>query len=436
MPVSFLHLSDIHFGQEKGGELETHNDVKERLLVDATAQVKEHSLTVEGIIVTGDVAYAGKASEFKEAGKWLDRLTKAMGCSETAVQVVPGNHDIDREGISSGCHLILQNILKEGEQAFDKYLNDASDCETLYKKLDAYLDFAEGYNCFLDKKGGIASNKSFVLAPGRSIRIIGMNSSLMCWSKEKEGDLFLGARQRVLNPTAGEELVILCHHPLHWFNDQKMARGYIRNRARVLMTGHEHQPAVRVDIDKPGRDLLTIASGAAIPPHATEEYGYTYNIITFDWDRAADALAVSIIPRTWSDDEMDFVADQELLKDTGHTILLASKYFRAAAEQVEPEPSETTGEHDYPAAAADKIVIVEETTVPERYAKVLLHFFRDLVPAQRMRIFVRLEALPPAWKGTMGHGMERAIVDKLIRDGRVGQLEAEIERERQTDGTE
>lgn len=429
MAVSFIHLSDIHFGQEKGGELETHNDVKERLLVDAANQVKSLNLSIDGIIVTGDVAFAGKAAEFKEAGQWLDRLAKGVGCLETAVQVVPGNHDIDRSEISGGCHLMLKSILEEGEPAFDKYLNDATDCETLYRKLGAYLDFAEGYNCFLDKKGGIASNKSFDLAPGRSIRIMGLNSSLMCWSDEKEGDLFLGGRQRVLPIKAGEELVILCHHPLHWFNDEKKARGYVRNRARVLMTGHEHKPCVVVNDEKPGRDLLTIASGAAIPPHATEEYGYTYNILTFDWDSEGDALKVSIIPRTWSDNEMDFIADEELLRHTGSPILLASANFKAAAQHVEPEVPEDPEQIDYPVAEADRIVIVEETTVPDRFAMVLLRFFRDLSPTQRMRILVRLEALPPTWKGTMTHGMERTVVDKLMKDGRLGQLEAEIERE-------
>lgn len=429
MAKSFIHLSDIHFGQEKGGELETHNDVKERLLADATVQVKKLGLTVEGIIVTGDVAFAGKASEFKEAGHWLDRLAKGVGCMETAVQVVPGNHDIDRAEISGGCHLMLKDILDQGEVIFDKFLNDEADCATLYRKLNAYWTFAEGYNCFLDKKGGIASNKSFDLGPGRSIRIMGLNSSLMCWSAEREGDLFLGARQRVLPINPGEELVILCHHPLHWFNDEKTARSYIRNRARVLMTGHEHKPSVHVDRTRPGRDLLTIASGAAIPPHATDEYGYTYNILTFDWDGAADALRVSIVPRTWSDEEMDFVADDELLEDTGPTVTLASANFRAAGGQMQPAAPEIADEIDYPAAEADRIVIIEETTVPERFAMVLLRFFRDLSPSQRLAILVRLGALPPTWNGVMSHGMERHVVDKLMHDGRLGNLETEIERE-------
>lgn len=433
MAVSFIHLSDIHFGQEKGGELETHEDVKERLLVDAASQVKKLGCSINGIIVTGDVAFAGKASEFKDAGRWLDRLAKGVGCAETAVQVVPGNHDIDRDEISGGCKLMLDSILKDGEKSFDKYLNDPADCEALYRKLSAYFDFAEGYNCFLDKSGGIASNKSFELAPGRSIRIMGLNSSLMCWAAEKEGDLLLGARQRVLPITPGEELVILCHHPLHWFNDEKTARSYIRNRARVLMTGHEHKPSVTLDDSKPGRDLLTIASGAAIPPHATEEYGYTYNILTFDWDNDKNALKVSIIPRTWSDDEMNFVADEDLLKETGSTLVLASANFLAAGHQTEPVAREDLDEVEYPEATADRIVIIEETTVPERFALVLLKFFRDLSPSQRLRILVRMEALPPTWKGVMTHGMERSVVDKLVREGHVANLEAEIAREQSSD---
>lgn len=430
MTVSFVHLSDIHFGQEKGGELETHDDVKERLLFDAAQLVKSQNLSIAGIIVTGDVAFAGKASEFKDAGHWLDRLTKAVGCLETAVQVVPGNHDIDRAEISGGCQLMLESILKDGELKFDKYLNDPIDCEMLYRKLSAYWSFAEGYNCFLDKKGGIASNKVFDLAPGRSIRIMGLNSSLMCWDKEKIGELFLGARQRVLPITAGEELVVLCHHPLHWFNDEKKARGYIRNRARVLMTGHEHKPSVSVNYEKQGRDLLTIASGAAIPPHATDEYGYTYNILTFDWDSDGEALKVSIIPRTWSDDEMDFIADEGLLKETGSPIVLASANFQAAAHQIVPSIPDSPDEVLYPTEDADRIVIVEETTVPDRFALVLLKFFRDLSPPQRLQILVRLEALPPNWKGTMTHSMERMVVDKLMRDGDLARLEAEIEREK------
>jgi predicted phosphodiesterase len=424
MSLSFVHLSDIHFGQEKTeGRRITHNDAKGRLIADAQRQAKD--LVIEGIIVTGDVAYAGKDEEFKEAGAWLDELANAVGCKRTAVQVVPGNHDIDRSQISAGSMLMIDKVKKDGEDHLDLYLDDDGDCESLYRKLTAYLSFAEGYNCVLDKKGGIASNKTYELAPNRSLRFVGLNSALMCYAKEQEGDLVLGAKQRVLQNKVGEELVVLCHHPLHWFQDSEKARNYIRNRARVLMTGHEHKPSVSVEKVKEGRDILYLASGAAVPPVADDEFRYTYNILTFEWDPVQDALSIEIQPRTWSDSEMDFVADTELLVGGASTIRLASPNFRDAAVNLDAS-DEPAAPVDEIAGVPDRIDIVEESKVPDRFAMVLLSFFRDLTPVQRLEILVRLDALPPDMPGKMTLAMERLLVDKLVRDGRIAKLENEI----------
>lgn len=426
MSISFIHLSDIHFGQERTtGDLITHDDVKQYLIKDARKQAS--GLNIIGIIVTGDIAYSGKNDEFKEAGKWLDDLSDAVGCASTDVQVVPGNHDIDRNEISTGCRLMIKEVVENGEEILDGYLDNPADCEELYRKLRSYLSFAEGYNCHLDKKGGIASNKTFRLAPDRRLRFVGMNSAIMCYGSENESDLVLGARQRVLHNEKGEEVVVLCHHPLHWFKDSEKARNYIRNRARVLLTGHEHTPTATVDNVKGGCDLLSLASGAAVPPKADEEYRYTYNILTFDWDAEADALTVTVDPRTWSETETEFVADVEFAKKFGATIKLGSPNFREAAaathkDDTEPHP-EPEEQH-----VQDEVVIVEESTVPQRHALVLLKFFRDLTPAQRLEILVRLDALPPKWQGTMSLAMERMVVDKLVHEGRIAQLEEEIVR--------
>jgi 3',5'-cyclic AMP phosphodiesterase CpdA len=429
MSLSFVHLSDIHFGQEKtGGVRKTHNDAKACLIADAKRETND--LKIDGIIVTGDVAYAGKPEEFQQAGVWLDELAEAVGCPRTEVQVVPGNHDIDREHISAGSMLMIQKVLDDGEDHLDAFLESSDDCEVLYKKLSAYFSFAEGYNCFLDKQGGVASNKTFQLAQGRTVRFVGLNSALMCYAKEKAGDLVLGARQRVLSNNTGEELVILCHHPLNWFQDAGSAGSYIRNRARVLMTGHEHQPSMRIDSVKAGRDLMYLASGATVPPVANEKYRYTYNLLTFDWDEHDEALAVTIRPRTWSEGDVDFVADTELLQGKGPTFKLASPNFRAASGIADAQSDGQV----YPAAgedvatAPDELVIVEESTVPERFAVVLLRFFRDLTPAKRLEILVRLEALPANWAGTMTLATERLVVDKLVRDGHIANLENEIDR--------
>ncbi|HEX7742894.1 MAG TPA: metallophosphoesterase, partial [Sphingobium sp.] len=116
MPITYVHLSDIHFGQEKGADIIINKDAKERLIDDAAEQVKRHvGGPAKGIIVTGDIAFGGKAKEYADAGEWLDRLTSAVGCPRTAVKLVPGNHDIDRDRISASCDYLIKRIIRGGE---------------------------------------------------------------------------------------------------------------------------------------------------------------------------------------------------------------------------------------------------------------------------------------------------------------------------------
>src|SRR4051812_27200436 len=84
MRVAFIHLSDIHFGQEKGADLHINNDIKEAVIEDCRDQVNDVKPDrVEGLLITGDIAFSGKPSQYKDAGAWLDRLTAAIGCPRT-----------------------------------------------------------------------------------------------------------------------------------------------------------------------------------------------------------------------------------------------------------------------------------------------------------------------------------------------------------------
>src|SRR6218665_2736629 len=105
--VAFVHLSDIHFGQEKNGFVHINDDIKEQLIEDVRTVVMDlPNRKAAGILVTGDLAFSGKKSEYDLAGAWLDRLTAAAGCDRTAVMMVPGNHDIDLSTIKRGTELM------------------------------------------------------------------------------------------------------------------------------------------------------------------------------------------------------------------------------------------------------------------------------------------------------------------------------------------
>ena len=63
------------------------------------------------------------------------------------------------------------------------------------------------------------------------------------------------------------------------------------NRARVLITGHEHNPSLAVKALDGGGDLLLLAAGATAPPANETNVTYTDNILEFAWDAHDDVLA-------------------------------------------------------------------------------------------------------------------------------------------------
>lgn len=434
MPLSFVHLSDIHFGQDKGAQLVIRNDVKRHLIEDAAALVRAHANgKADGLIVTGDIAYAGKKEQYDCAAAWLDNLTTAIGCDITNVQLVPGNHDIDRDAISSGCKLMLNAIATAGEKKLDAFLEDEHDREVLFSRFAAYRPFAEAYNCPLDRIGGFASDRKIELAPARTLRFIGLNSALICSDDDKKGGLLLGGRQRTLPRTPGEELVVLCHHPLSWLQDSKDARQYVRSRARVFVFGHEHNPSVQMERIADQCDLLTVAAGAAVPREVDDQYNYTYNFLLFDWDADSDGLQVTVIPRAWSADRTRFDADLVHFPCFPQTFLLSCPNFqiseknavRRPTQSKPPASSRSTLDNCVPDSPMDEPS--GRSTMEEAYSLTLLRFFRDMTADQRVAVFVHLGALTEGWNSPLTHNIERQLFDSLVNADRLSELSSAIE---------
>ena len=443
MPLALVHLSDIHFGQDKGGRLVIHDDVKERLIDDVSGVVAGlPHVRATGIIVTGDIAYSGKPSEYKTAAAWLDRVARAVGCAITDIQVVPGNHDVDHQKISRATELMLANIAREGEHALDSFLAQDLDRELFYARFHAYRPFAEGYDCPLDREGGMASDRRLAIAPGRHLRFIGLNSALICSRRDKPGQLILGARQRVLPTNPGEELVILCHHPLHWFQDSDDARKYLRSRARVFISGHEHEPAVSLDPVSAGCDLLILSAGAANPADPGDAYNYTYNVIEFDRAPDPDGLNVRVHPRMWSDEIKAFIPDPNGLGRKDPLYTLGCPNFRRGG-RTEPVREEAVQAGITEAAHQEQPALDHDDhgsptadeggeEMPDEFPLLLLRFFRDLSGSQRLRVLVKLGAMPPDWQEPLTHTMERRALDSLKARGQLDLLKKamdDVERE-------
>lgn len=435
MRAVFVHVSDIHFGQERDHELHIHDDVKQQLIADAGEVVaKLPAGAASGILVTGDIAQSGKWSDYEKAAAWLDALAGTIGCPIHRVQMVPGNHDIDRDKLSLGGRKLLDYIRAGGAAEYEEVVNNPHDRSTLFARFEDYGRFCVGYDCALNDEARLATNLSIELAPGRHLRFVRLNSALLCTGEERDSapELMIGSRQFTLPRNAGEENVVLVHHPLHWYKDADEVRTYVRSRARIFISGHEHNPKVEVDQVENGCDVMMLAAGAAVPFRSNTEYTYTYNIIEFEWDAVADALVVTMHPRTWNPTKTCFEADGQRLGGAEPRFTLGSPNFRRGPETPDAHqppvvPGTDTNQADIFEVVAAETVAGEETVLPpkaEGYELALLRFFRDLLENERLRILVELNAIPANSNERMTQGVERRLFNWLVRQGRLADVVA------------
>ena len=450
MPVVFVHVSDIHFGQERDHVVHIHDDVKRELVADAAEVVAGlPSRSAHGILVTGDIAYAGKAEEYVQAGKWLDGLAEAIGCPRPRVRMIPGNHDVDRDKLSVGGRQLLDFIRAGGPAEYEKVMSNANDRATLFARFENYGRFSIGYECGLDEEAKSATDLRFKVGPDRWIRIVRLNSSLLCHGEEQHDppELVIGQRQFSIPRNPGEENVVLAHHPLHWYKDGTDFRRYVRSRARLFITGHEHDPKVDIDKVEYGCDVMMLASGAAVPFRSDEIYTHTYNVIEFDWDEGTDSLVVTMHPRAWNPERTCFEADNKRLGGREPRFTLGSPNFKRLGP-VPAAPAQSEGDGVQPEPVVELVPTEKAETGPgetalmppdaEGYELALLRFFRDLYESERLRILVDLEALPKESDERMTQGLERRLFDWLVRQGKLPETIAMIERligEREKKGT-
>lgn len=246
----------------------------------------------------------------------------------------------------------------------------------------------------------------------------------------------VGARQFTVQRAAGEETIVLIHHPLNWFKDNAEAARYFQSRVRVLISGHEHNPKAHVEPVEDGTDFMMLAAGATVPFKSNEQYTFTYNVIEFDWDSEKDALAVTIHPREWNPVRTCFEADHKRLGGKDPTFVLGSPNFRKGDPPDSPSPrvapAEARAEEPEPIVEVVAALDTEgDPAVPPEdagYRFVLLRFFRDLSEGDRLTILVELGAIEVGSDERITQAIERQLLDWLVREGRIAEVETIIER--------
>lgn len=95
--MNILHLSDIHFGRDNYNISEPFSKKNEILdsLIDYVSEL-DSKMKPDLVLVTGDIAWYGKASEYEEAYKWFKKLMEKLELDGNQIVFCPGNHDVNR----------------------------------------------------------------------------------------------------------------------------------------------------------------------------------------------------------------------------------------------------------------------------------------------------------------------------------------------------
>ena len=283
MPITCLHISDLHFQSE--GDLFSQDQVCDALLRSVHEIVRNgiHAPTLA--MVTGDIAYSGRKSEYEKAASFFERLTSNANIERSAVFFVPGNHDIDRSKHELSYYGAKNRI--DSIRRVDDYLADSDKIRSLLHRQSAFWAFIDEFTSGQHRTHSAdgLGYVSRVNLERPTICIWGLNSAWLSGDSEESGTLAIGERQIIncsdLSSSHDPHLTIaLVHHPIshlaEW--DANSCHSRLLPAVDVLLRGHLHSPQVLLS-STPESPCIEIAAGSS---HTTRFETNSYNIVTID----------------------------------------------------------------------------------------------------------------------------------------------------------
>lgn len=312
--LRFIHLSDVHFSKRSdSGVFDLDRVVRSALETDLREKVQG---TVDGLLITGDIAFSGRDEEFAIAGEWLAGLAVTLGLANgenggAATYVVPGNHDVDRKRVGE------EELIKTGHRALREcdrarrndlmrgYYTSERAADLMLSPFEAYTRFAAPHKCHVGANR-IAWSSEVAIVGGYRLRLHGLNSAIASDEHDETERLVLGEAQLNIVRQAGLVEMTLCHHPPSHLIDQDDIESLLAVRADIQLFGHRHQQNIE-NIN----GNLRIHAGAMQPNRNEADYFPCYNILTIDIDVATSELIATVEPRRWSKIHHRFGADAD-----------------------------------------------------------------------------------------------------------------------------
>ncbi|WAL82925.1 metallophosphoesterase [Pandoraea sp. XJJ-1] len=256
---SWLHLSDLHFGQDAHTRLWPNF---KSLFLDDLRHLTRLAGGVDLVVFSGDLTQRGTEAEYAALTNEIKDVFNVLG--ETgktpALFVVPGNHDLARPPKDDPRTQMMRYFLHEAdlmhsfwERSEDQYRALVREAFRAFEKWKETLP-SEGIP-LLDCKDGLLPGDASARMEcnGLSIGLIGLNSAfLQLGEGDYKGKLCLDVRQ-INALTAGAPQpwcdrnnlnFLITHHPHDWLSKDSIAHFnseiYPSGRFTAHMYGHMH----------------------------------------------------------------------------------------------------------------------------------------------------------------------------------------------------
>ncbi len=310
--LAFLHISDIHFRKGRVGDAhDSDSDLRNELERDLRIVRSTKIQKLDGLIVSGDIAFGGQPEEFTYARGWIGRLCELLDCPVSSVMVIPGNHDVDRHVVAVGTpadnlhnRIRAAASLPERDEVIAAILRDGVEGPQLLASIKAYNDFAAEFGCNVTPAHPYWE-RDFGLGNSVVLRIRGMTSTLISGPRDNEltHKVVYGGAQRTLMRHDNVIRLVVGHHPPSWTIEGDEADRSFSERSAAQLYGHKHDQWY----SRAGRGIRLIA-GAVHPARGEPQWDPRYSLLALRLENQ-NRLLVRIYPRRWSREETTFIGD-------------------------------------------------------------------------------------------------------------------------------
>lgn len=237
--IGIIILSDIHYTKDETKCKLCMKDLNylTKFLTYIKKEMHEKNITYKYLLIAGDLVESGKRAEYKELKEILTKILKELEISKDHILIVPGNHDLSRDEISSYCD--------------KKDIPEDTASQYMDIKFQNYIEFYKSFmgvsEYSLDK--AIISRLDFEEC---NISVIGVNSNVKESHRKEDHKGYVDVEKlmgEIKHLGEDRRYLVLSHHS--WADDRQSELPTIKNaddaknifhneNITSFMYGHHH----------------------------------------------------------------------------------------------------------------------------------------------------------------------------------------------------